>query len=155
MNFGALEVAFSATALIVSVVVLVFGWKTMRVRVKDYEERRRSEQRANLRAHCLPSGAGTCRIEVHNDGPGTARNIRFRMDGFTLAEPRHLKHNPEEVTELPPHDSFHYRVSYGMGSFDSPRGEVQSAGPWKVELSWEDDSGESNQYEKLVQCLQA
>lgn len=129
-------------ALAVSVWAAYLSRKAHREAVKlaRIEERREADRlklarRAVLRAKLLSDLNGGHRLCVDNRGQSEARGIRIIMDGKPLGE-HPAVHSGLEIPEVMEPGS---EISWHVVTFDS-------SPPFKIEILWEDDSGDPGRY---------
>lgn len=130
----------SVVALGVSVVSGVATYRVIRAQARTQERllalesaRERGRLRETRRARLVVQVvSGERRLVIRNEGPGAARDIRFRLDGRPFAEHDWIAKNQDEVTELGPGGEAAYVLARHMGS----------PGTAAAEIGWADDSGQ-------------
>lgn len=137
------SLVISATALAVSILSLVVAYLVGRAQTSVQERllaleatreraRLREGRRAKVTGQITKLG-GSHRLILRNDGGGSARQLRVRLDGGPVLEHPLVPRGQDEVGELGPGAEAGYLLARTWGS----------PGVVEVEISWDDDSGEA------------
>ena len=118
---------------------------SLQKRIVDIEEereqdRKRDATKADLTASMGRFPSGGHKLVIKNLGESEARDIRVRMDDKPILEHEAVPHNHDEIHSIGPHSEIEYKL--GLSSQTGP--------PFRVEISWSDDSGERGHYKTTV-----
>ncbi len=108
------------------------------------KDRLAEKQKANLAAQIVSdsykniAGGQTPRhkLRIDNSGIVEAQNIKITLDDNPLLEHPAIPPNTEEVTKVGPSSFFQYLLALS----------TQTAPPFELVITWEDDSGEPGKY---------
>jgi len=139
------------TTFIVSVVAVVISgiafMKTKRTdkRLLEIEEKREEDrnklaQKAQLQARIVKYGHNSHRLLIINNGEGEARNIGLKMDAKPFDDHFASVRNDSPAKIIGPHSEATCLLHIAD----------ECAPPWKIEISWEDDSGEPGHYKSTL-----
>ena len=135
--------ALSLIAIVVSITAWITSWRTQKrhLAIEEARDRDRVTQRrkANLTAQLLKEprpGHPAFFLEVRNDGPAEARDISVTLDDQPFLEHPVSPDNLEAIHQLGSAAHFRYPLVVAMGQ----------AGPYKLHITWSDDSGEAGSY---------
>lgn len=139
----------SGLSLVVAVIALIISWRTQKRQVEIEEAREQDrlteKNKANLTAKFTKEESSRsrtsriyrkCYLVVENKGLSEARNIKLVLDNKPVMEHPGILKTQDEVKEVGPKSNFHYELAVTGGP------KV----PSKVEITWEDDSGEPGEY---------
>lgn len=137
----------AALSLLVSFFFGFLGWRLQK-RVVDLEtvrerEKRQKESRADLRAEVAQKmGNNGLRyvLRIANYGGASARNVRATIDEIEFLDHPVIPRGVKEVDVIGPQSKIDYPLAY---SNDHP-------GPWRLDITWKDDSAEEGQYETTL-----
>jgi hypothetical protein len=133
----------SIAALIVAILSAVAAWRVSRrqahvqERLLSLESRRErdritSNARARVSGAIIREGSSDWSLAITNEGPSQAREVVVLLNGAAVGESDDIIGTDKPVRLLGPGASVRYRLLVYMGSADH----------FRVDISWEDDSGE-------------
>jgi hypothetical protein len=143
----------SIVAVIISGIAVYISWRTQK-RLVDIEDARELDRLAEKKKAYLTakftkeesSRSRTsriyrkCYLEVENKGLSEARNIKLVLDNKPVMEHSGILQTQSEVKQVGSESGFRYELAVTGGP------KV----PSKVEISWEDDSGEPGEYSTML-----
>jgi len=103
------------------------------------KDRLAEKQKANLTARIMREpGTRNMRdlLVIENSGHGEARNIKIILANKPILEHPAVLQGTNEVTKVGPNSHIQYLLALCMGNYP----------PFDIEITWEDDSGESGKY---------
>lgn len=136
----------SAGSLVVAIIALITSVFASRkanatqqrlVEIEEQREEDRQKQKlsAELRAELRKKG-NSYRLVIINEGDATARNVRVMMGGKPLSEHAVSGSNDGLPDVVGAHSEVSCLLAISMGN----------APPFKVEVKWDDDSGNDREY---------
>jgi len=91
---------------------------------------------AMIRAELRETDHNSWRLFVMNTGEATARNVTIRLDDRPILDHPAIPGGQQEVKTVGPHSEISYSMAIRMGSYP----------PFKLEATWDHDSGEQGHY---------
>ena len=132
-----LDTILSIVASLVAIIIAILSYR----KSSHTEKRilRTARLSAKLDREIQPQHARFTLV-IENNGETEARNIKTMIDGKPLLEHPVIPQNEKEITQIGPHSFIRYNMAVTMGQ----------AGPYDIEINWEDDSKELGFYSTIL-----
>ncbi|HEY9161714.1 MAG TPA: hypothetical protein VIS94_11575 [Desulfomonilia bacterium] len=135
--------AIAIGALIIAIIAL-FKTKKTEYRMVAIEEAReqdriREKVSASLIANITNDGKRT-QVHIENRGQATAREIKVHFDGAPFKEHKLVPEGVNGVGDIGPGSNTSILIAPTMGNAD----------PFKIEITWIDDSGQAGQFSGML-----